>query len=134
MPPVTPRFSELLRSLNNLKLVAAIGRSGGDLGSVADLVDNLIDSPPMADCVRRFRALPGGRPRRQWVRHVAAGGERRPGDHRRSDRFPRLRAAHHSRPASACSWSASNCSAVPRPMVRRSLARPGDQRPLRPLR
>lgn len=64
MPPVTPRFSprfsELLRSLNNLKLLAAIGRSGGDLGSVADLVDNLIDSSQMADCVRRFRALPGG--------------------------------------------------------------------------
>ncbi|MCP9818418.1 hypothetical protein KBZ18_02790 [Synechococcus sp. Cruz-9H2] len=54
------RFAELLRSLNNLKLLAAIGRSGGDLGSVADLVDNLIDSPQMADCVRRFRAVPGG--------------------------------------------------------------------------
>ncbi len=53
-------FAELLRSLNNLKLLAAIGRSGGDLGSVADLVDNLIDSPQMADCVHRFRAVPGG--------------------------------------------------------------------------
>lgn len=43
------RFAERPRSLNNLKLVAAIGRSGGDLGSVADLVDNRIDSPRMAD-------------------------------------------------------------------------------------
>lgn len=54
------RFTELLRSLNNLKLLAAIGRSGGDLGSIADLVDNLLDSPQMDDCVRRFRAAPGG--------------------------------------------------------------------------
>ncbi len=53
-------FTELLRSLNNLKLLAAIGRSGGDLSSIADLVDNFLDSPQMADCVRRFRALPGG--------------------------------------------------------------------------
>lgn len=54
------RFAELLRSLNNLKLLAAIGRSGGDLSSVADLVDSFLDSPQMADCVRRFRAIPGG--------------------------------------------------------------------------
>lgn len=53
-------FTELLRSLNNLKLLAAIGRSGGDLSSIADLVDSFLDSPQMADCVRRFRALPGG--------------------------------------------------------------------------
>ena len=54
------RFGELLRSLNKLKLLAAIGRSGGDLGSIADLVDNFLDTPQMADCVRRFRQLPGG--------------------------------------------------------------------------
>ena len=54
------RFQEVLRALNNLKLLAAIGRSGGDLSSVADLVDSFLDSPQMADCVRRFRALPGG--------------------------------------------------------------------------
>ena len=54
------RFAELLRTLTNLRLLAAIGRSGGDLASVADLVDNFLDSPQMADCVRRFRALPGG--------------------------------------------------------------------------
>jgi len=54
------RFGELLRALNNLKLLAAVGRSGGDLRNVADLVDSFLDSPQMADCVRRFRALPGG--------------------------------------------------------------------------
>lgn len=54
------RFAELVRSLNNLKLLAAIGRSGGDLRTVADLVDSFLDTPQMADCVRRFRALPGG--------------------------------------------------------------------------
>ncbi len=54
------RFGELLRSLNNLKLLAAIGRSGGDLASVADLVDSFLDSPQMDDCLRRFRAVPGG--------------------------------------------------------------------------
>ena len=54
------RFSEVLRSLNNLKLLAAVGRSGGELGTIADLVDNLLGSPQMEDCIRRFRALPGG--------------------------------------------------------------------------
>lgn len=54
------RFGELLRAANNLKLLAAIGRSGGDLSSVADLVDNMIDSPQMLDAIRRFRAVPGG--------------------------------------------------------------------------
>jgi ubiquinone biosynthesis protein COQ4 len=54
------RFQEVLRSLNNLKLLAAIGRSGGDLSHVADLVDSFLGSPQMAACVQRFRALPGG--------------------------------------------------------------------------
>jgi ubiquinone biosynthesis protein COQ4 len=54
------RFNEVLRALNNLKLLAAIGRNGGDLSSVADLVDSFIDSPQMGDCIRRFRAVPGG--------------------------------------------------------------------------
>jgi ubiquinone biosynthesis protein COQ4 len=54
------RFGELLRAANNLKLLAAIGRSGGALNSVADLVDNMIDSPQMVDAVRRFREVPGG--------------------------------------------------------------------------
>ena len=54
------RFAELLRAANNLKLLAAIGRSGGALSSVADLVDNMLDSPQMGESIRRFRALPGG--------------------------------------------------------------------------
>ena len=54
------RFSELLRSLNHHKLLAAVGRSGGELGTIADLVDNFLGSPQMEDCIRRFRALPGG--------------------------------------------------------------------------
>ena len=54
------RFSEVLRSLNNLNLLAAVGRSGGELGTIADLVDNFLGSPQMEDCIRRFRALPGG--------------------------------------------------------------------------
>ena len=54
------RFSEVLRYLNNLKLLAAVGRSGGELGTIADLVDNFLGSPQMEDCIRRFRALPGG--------------------------------------------------------------------------
>ncbi len=54
------RFSEVLRSLRNLQLMAAIGKSGGDLTDIANLIDNFLDSPQMADCVRRFRNLPGG--------------------------------------------------------------------------
>ncbi|SBO41904.1 Coq4 family protein [Cyanobium sp. NIES-981] len=54
-----PRFSELLRAANNLKLLVAIGRSGGDLRSVADLVDNMVATPQMDACLQRFRALPG---------------------------------------------------------------------------
>ena len=54
------RFNEVLRSLNNLKLLAAVGRSGGELSNIADLVDNFLGSPQMGDCIRRFRALPGG--------------------------------------------------------------------------
>ena len=54
------RFGELLRAANNLKLLAAIGRSGGELSTIADLVDNMLDSPQMVDCIRRFRAVPGG--------------------------------------------------------------------------
>lgn len=54
------RFGELLRAANNLKLLAAIGRSGGDLNSIADLLDNTIDSPQMVDSIRRFKAVAGG--------------------------------------------------------------------------
>jgi len=54
------RFQEALRSLRSLKLLGEIGRSGGDLASVADLVDNFAGSEAMARCLERFRALPGG--------------------------------------------------------------------------
>ncbi|MFM7314271.1 MAG: Coq4 family protein [Cyanobium sp.] len=54
------RFQEALRSLRSLRLLGEIGSSGGDLASVADLVDNFAGSEPMARCLERFRALPGG--------------------------------------------------------------------------
>lgn len=54
------RFQEVLRAANNLRLLAAIGRSGGELSSVADLVDSFLGSPQMAACVERFRAIPEG--------------------------------------------------------------------------
>lgn len=54
------RFQEALRSLRSLKLLGEIGRNGGDLASIADLVDNFAGSEQMARCLERFRALPGG--------------------------------------------------------------------------
>ncbi len=54
------RFQKLLRAANNLRLLVAVGRSGGELGSIGDLVDSFADSPQLAESVRRFRAAPGG--------------------------------------------------------------------------
>lgn len=54
------RFQELLRAANNLRLLAAIGRSGGELASVADLIDSFLGSPQLAASVERFRAVPEG--------------------------------------------------------------------------
>jgi ubiquinone biosynthesis protein COQ4 len=54
------RFQELLRAANNLRLLAAIGRSGGELASVADLIDSFLGSPQLAASVERFKAVPGG--------------------------------------------------------------------------
>ena len=54
------RFHELLRTANNLRLLAEIGRSGGEISTIADLVDSYLGSPMMAACVERFRAVPGG--------------------------------------------------------------------------
>ena len=51
---------ELLRSVKNLGILRELAKSGGGLDSVADLVDNFIDSDAMGVCVQRFRALPGG--------------------------------------------------------------------------
>ena len=53
------RFQEALRAVRTLGLLGEIGRSGGDLRSVADLVDNFAGSEPMANALERFRALPG---------------------------------------------------------------------------
>ena len=54
------RFQEALRAANNLRLLAAVGRSGGELGSIADLIDNFLGSPQLAASVERLRALPEG--------------------------------------------------------------------------
>ena len=51
---------ELLRSVRNLGILRDLAKTGGGLDSVADLVDNFIDSEAMTVCVERFRALPGG--------------------------------------------------------------------------
>jgi ubiquinone biosynthesis protein COQ4 len=54
------RFQEALRAANNLRLLAAVGRSGGELSSIADLIDNFLGSPQLAASVERFKAVPGG--------------------------------------------------------------------------
>ena len=45
----------LKTTLCNLVAIIGVARSGGDLRAIADLVDSLIDSPQMADCLRRCR-------------------------------------------------------------------------------
>ena len=55
-----PRFQESLQALRQLRHVINVGRSGGDLDRVADLVDSFLDTPQMEACIARFRALPGG--------------------------------------------------------------------------
>ena len=66
------RFQEVVHSLNNLKLLAAIGRSGGDLRDVADLVDSFIASPQMADCCLSAARCEKGweKPVSQWHREL----------------------------------------------------------------
>lgn len=56
MPPV----KELLRSVRNLTIFVEMAQTTGGLNSVANLIDNYLDSPQMQDCIRRFKALPGG--------------------------------------------------------------------------
>jgi len=51
---------ELLRSVRNLTILRDLAKTGGGLDSVADLVDNFLDSEAMALCIERFRRLPGG--------------------------------------------------------------------------
>jgi len=55
-----PRFQESLQALRQLRHVINVGRSGGDLERVADLVDSFLDTPQMDACIARFRSLPGG--------------------------------------------------------------------------
>ena len=45
---------ELLRSVKNLGILRELAKSSGGLDSVADLVDNVIDSEAMGVCVQRF--------------------------------------------------------------------------------
>jgi ubiquinone biosynthesis protein COQ4 len=54
------RFKELLRAANNLRLLAAVGRSGGELGTIADLIDSFLGSPQLAASVERFQATSDG--------------------------------------------------------------------------
>ncbi|MCP9848371.1 Coq4 family protein [Cyanobium sp. Morenito 9A2] len=54
------RLKEVLRAARSAQILGAISRSGGALDSIADLVDNFLDSEAMALSVERFRLLPGG--------------------------------------------------------------------------
>ena len=53
-------LNQLISALKELVALAGVARSGGDLKAVADLVDSLIDSPQMAECLRRCREEAGG--------------------------------------------------------------------------
>ena len=53
-------LNRLISALKELVALAGVARSGGDLKAVADLVDSLIDSPQMAECLRRCREEAGG--------------------------------------------------------------------------
>ena len=52
--------NQLITTLKNLVALVGVARSGGDLKAIADLVDSLIDSPQMLDCLRRCREQPNG--------------------------------------------------------------------------
>ena len=54
------RLQQSLQALRQLGHLAAVGRSGGALDKIADLVDSFLDTPQMEQCIARFRALPGG--------------------------------------------------------------------------
>ena len=54
------RLNQLITTLKNLLALVGVARRGGDLKAVADLVDSLIDSPQMAECLRRCREQAGG--------------------------------------------------------------------------
>ncbi|MFZ0406875.1 MAG: Coq4 family protein [Cyanobium sp.] len=54
------RFQHSLQALRQLGNLMAVGRSGGSLDKIADLVDSFLGTPQMQQSVARFRALPGG--------------------------------------------------------------------------
>ena len=51
---------QLITTFNQLLALVGVARSGGDLKAIADLVDSLIESPQMAECLRRCREQDGG--------------------------------------------------------------------------
>ena len=53
---------QLITTFNQLLALVGVARSGGDLKAIADLVDSLIESPQMAECLRRCREQDGARP------------------------------------------------------------------------
>ena len=52
------RFKALLDSLNQMRRVIEVGRSQGELATIADLVDSFLDTPQMDACLARVRELP----------------------------------------------------------------------------
>ncbi len=52
------RFQTLLQALNQMRLLADVRRSQGDLKDIADLVDSFIETPQMEACLERVRQLP----------------------------------------------------------------------------
>lgn len=54
------QHNQLITTLKNLVALVGVARSGGDLKAIADLVDSLIDSPQMLECLRRCREQPKG--------------------------------------------------------------------------
>ena len=52
------RFQTLLQALNQMRLLADVRRSHGDLEDIADLVDSFIETPQMEACLARVRQLP----------------------------------------------------------------------------
>ena len=51
---------QLKSTLANLVALVSVARSGGDLKAIADLVDSMIATPQMADCLRRCREQADG--------------------------------------------------------------------------
>ncbi|MEB3177240.1 MAG: Coq4 family protein [Synechococcus sp.] len=52
------RFKALMSTLNQMRRVIDVGRSQGELTTIADLVDSFLDTPQMEACLARVRQLP----------------------------------------------------------------------------